>query len=398
MVNQLSHTAIMRLLLSILFLLIFQNGKAQSDVNNLRIAVKKQIETGHYHRAITLLENHLEEVCRDSSVLFDVLIDLYVQEKRWSDVLNAYRFHHFSPDEDTTTLSIARFASGHSQEKISGSDTVQILFKRAIGGSPLIGVKVNGKKYRFWFDTGAGMTVLSSATAKKCGIVNAKIDNGIATASTGKKLQLHAGIIDSLEIGKMNIQNHVTIILNRRDLEWRLLGIRVFKIDGIIGWNLLQELDVTINNRTDSILLATTHESEIDATNFFWIGAPLIECIDENGDSSLFTIDTGAGNGGIYEPFLSHTAAKSAEEKKVLMSSAGGTKMIDSYKVPSVKLNVSDKQVVIIDAPLQPHGINSFFPADGVLGMRQFEGLIVHFNMQQGFFTLMDYRDVKEAF
>jgi len=110
------------------------------------------------------------------------------------------------------------------------------------------------------------------------------------------------------------------------------------KIDGIIGWNLMQELDVTINNRSDSIFLAATHDSEQAATNFFYMGEPLIECEDENGDSCLFTFDTGASNGAIYSPFLSHAAAKDAEKKKVIISSAGGTKLMDSYKIPAVKL------------------------------------------------------------
>ena len=57
---------------------------------------------------------------------------------------------------------------------------------------------------------------------------------------------------------------------------------------------------------------------------------------------------------------------------------------------PFVRLKVSEKELVIHDATLQPHGINSLFPADGVLGMRQFDNRIVHFNMRRGFFIVTD--------
>jgi len=208
----------MRFLLAILFFLLFQNVTAQNALANLRVGIKEQIQIGHYTNAIPLLENHFEEVCRDTSGLFDALINLYAFQKRWSDVVKAYQLHTCTPNEDTSTLSLARFAAKHKEEEISLPGMIGIPFKRSVGGSPIIDVKVNGREYHFWFDTGSEMTVLSSTTAKKCGVMAAGIGDGIATAATGKKIPMDAGIIDSLEIGGLKVNNHAAIILNQSDL------------------------------------------------------------------------------------------------------------------------------------------------------------------------------------
>ena len=66
----------------------------------------------------------------------------------------------------------------------------------------------------------------------------------LSKAATGNIVNTIPGLIDSLSIDGLKIYNHHCMIFDSKNLEFRIQGISLLKIDGIIGWNLLQELDV----------------------------------------------------------------------------------------------------------------------------------------------------------
>jgi len=363
---------------------------AQTQLETLRQTVKKDIRLGQYEQVFSMLENNIASIDNDTTGLFDALISLGLFQQQWTAILNAYTNHHYKTGEDTTTLSLARFYSENPTEKIVFPQAFNIPFKRSMTGTPVITVKLNNKTYHFWFDTGAGMTVLSSETAAACGIKTANVKTGSATAATGKAVGILPALIDSLEINTLKVYNHPCIILNKKDLEFKLLGIRIIKIDVIIGWNLLQELDVTINNPKKIISLASSDEQVSSKNNFFWLDQPVISCTDSAGSDLLFFMDTGAGGSGVYPPFLSKADTTKAKKKTISIGSAGGIVKMKSLIFPQVKLNVGGSSIVIKKVPLWPHKTFNLFACDGVLGISEFKKRSIHFNVRKGFFIVTD--------
>lgn len=363
-------------------------GYAQPEQADLRNVVQRQVQDGEYQTAIASLEQQLSVISNDSSGLFEALINLYLFEKDWSGIVDAYAQHICKPKEDTTVLSIARFCLLQPREIISIQQPVHIPFKAAASGTPLVRVKVNGHTYRFWLDTGAGMTVLSSSTASRCGVKMESAKDAVAIAATGNAVALNPGMIDSFQINELKVLNHPCIILHKKDLEWRILGIPLIRIDGLIGWNLLQELDVTINNQTDSMALDAWEIKQVNNRNFFWMSDPLIKCNDGAGDSCLFTIDTGAGRAAVYEPFLARRSATGAERKDLLIGSAGGIKRMESFEIPKITLTVDNTALTFHKVSLYPHEPNCLFSCDGVIGIQELEDHVIQFNMRKGYFLV----------
>lgn len=375
-----------RILIAVL-LLLFRQVLAQSGKENIQQQVKHQIRSGNYKDALSILET-VQDIGNDTTGLFDALINLYFLEKDWTNIIHAYSLHTFLPFEDSTTLSIARFCAVHPAEKIVLKQPIHIPFKPFAGGTPIVEVKVNGHTYHFWLDTGAGMTVLSSATAQQCGIKQNSASNAVAIAATGKALELDPGLMDSLEINSLKVYNHPCIILNTEDLAFKILGIQLLKIDGIIGWNLLQELDIAIDNKSDSVTIDLPDSHHSDAHNFCWLGEPLITCTDSKGDSCLFFFDSGAAGPGIYTPFLSAQDTMNAKKKTMLMGSAGGVKKSKTWVLPLVKLQVAGQPVELKHVFVHPNDKDKLLPSDGVLGIKEFGESTIHFNMRKGFFEI----------
>lgn len=378
----------MKKLLIAVLLLLFRQVLAQPGTEGIRQQVKQQIRSGNYSNALSILETNVPGISNDTTGLFDALINLYFLEKNWTGIINAYTPHKWLPGEDSTTLSIARFCVLQPAEKIMLTEPIHIPFKPFAGGTPIVEVKVNDRSYHFWLDTGAGMTVLSSAIAAACNIQQSVASAAMAFAAIGKALEMDPGIIDSLEISSMKVFHHPCIILSKKDLEFKILGIRLLKIDGIIGWNLLQELDIAIDNTSDSVTIDLPDSHHSDAHNFCWLGEPLIACTDSKGDSCLFFLDTGAAAPGIYTPFLSPQDTINAKKKTMLMGSAGGVKKSKTWVLPLVKLQVAGQPVELKHVFVHPNDTDKLLPSDGVLGIKEFGESTIHFNMREGFFEI----------
>jgi predicted aspartyl protease len=379
----------MKRLSFIVFLLVSVAGFGQTTVDSLKQEVKEQIRAGQYEKALYTLDGNFSVACRDTAGLFEALINLSLFEQDWNTIIKAYKLHKCQADEDTTDLVMARFFIKHPDEKILLPQAITIPFKPSASGTPMIKVKINGKTYHFWFDTGAGMTVLSSATAEACKVKMHKSEMGLAMAASGNIVNLSPAIIDTLEIGGLKVVNHPCTILSQKDLEFRILGIRVLKIDGIIGWNLLQQLDVTVNNKTREISLAPAGENKSDKNNFYWFGQPFIACTDSAAKIPFtFFLDTGADSPGVYKAYLSRADTSKAKRKTIALGSAGGVKKMNTLIFPLIKLKAGGQQLVLKNVSQDPHNEDTLFECDGVLGINNFKGKTIHFNMKQGFFEV----------
>ncbi len=359
-------------------------------LESLRQEVKQDVRQGRYEKAVSILSNNLSSINNDTTGLFDALINLCLFEKRWKEIIGAYSGHHCAKGEDTTSLSLARYYTQYPAEQIQLNKSIDVPYKPSPSGTPIVEVRINRKTYHFWFDTGAGITVLSERTAAQCGIKEEKGQAGQALAATGKTVSVSPGVIDSLQIGEMKVYHHPCIILSNRSLEIRVLGIRILKIDGIIGWNILQELDVTIHGKEKVISLGLSSSHQSDEHNFFWYGTPLIACKDSAGKGFFFFIDTGGDQPGLYETALTKIDTSKAKKKTIVLGSAGGVRKINSFLFPRFKIIAGGHTFILENVSVYPNNPELLYAPDGVFGINEFKNTTLRFNVKQGYLIVCD--------
>ena len=347
------------------------------------------IRKGEYDEAIKYLEPYAGMLKTDTSwsELLDCLGELYLLQNEWQKTYDLYHDHIFQKEEDSTLLALSRVYRSAPRLNIPAFPSQNIAFQPSISGTPVIEVKVNGKVFHFWVDTGAGMSVLTTSTAKKCGV---KIlgNGGNAMAATGITIPTSYAMIDSLRIGQMQVQHLPCLILQNKQLEFRLLGIRIVKIDGIIGWNLLQELSVTFRQDTHQIVFAMPGEKKNGRQDVFWMGVPLFTCTDSTGTPLLFTFDSGANISAVYPQYFPKGDTLHAKEKKVTLGSAGGKRTIRSLTFPRIVLNAGGQKIVLKKTGTDPALSQGLLSPDGVLGINVLSKYNFHFDLRGGVFEL----------
>jgi len=117
-------------------------------------------------------------------------------------------------------------------------------------GTPLVAVRIGGKEYNFWLDTGSSMTMLASDVARDLNIVPLVPDTLEIVTSTGR-VKAHPALLPMLQLGTLVIRNAPTMIVDESLMQMREprlidLSLKV-KIDGIIGFDIIRQLDIEVD-------------------------------------------------------------------------------------------------------------------------------------------------------
>ncbi|MBD3285466.1 hypothetical protein GF359_03450 [candidate division WOR-3 bacterium] len=329
--------------------------------------------------------NELAFGSRDSAVAenaLTVLGELWFVQNRWS-AFNASDTYNREYEDDAFNL-VDAFAGAPEEEYVYPETVVRLPIRLSVTGCPIINVKINGKKRRLWLDTGASMTALSSDFAEELGIDALGSATASAQTGTSKKIDVKPALIDSMEIEKIKIRNHPAVILKAEDLEFKQAGITFLRIDGIIGYNALKNLDIEIDYRHKRIRLREPNLKADVERNLFWLGVPIVRLQTEDGTPLMFFFDTGASKTNLFEKISTRIDLGEVREKKALIGSAGGMERIKTRKVSELTLMLNGKQMDIVNLIMVLAPIEPFVNLHGILGADVFAGKILHIDHLNG--------------
>lgn len=327
----------------------------------------------------SLYENSTEQVAVDNSL--NMLKNGLFAESRWDELIKLYR-QNDSIDSDSNKKLVKAF-SGIPRERFIYPDHQEVIsLQLNRGNAPIVEVRVNGKKQRFLLDTGAGLSVISSRIAEKCGVKPISEDSGVAKAATGKRIDVMPAYIDDLSIGKISIKNHPVIVIDKKDLQIKLLGLfTLLRIDGIIGWNALKKMDVEIDYVNRMLKIQEPVKKDDKGHNLFCLNKPIVRLIGSEGIPLLFSLDTGANTTSVFEGFfnkLTSVASHGANDEsgsnheisssKTRTWSAGGFQVLESKHINNYKLFLNKYSIEFEQLSSLDNQSDNFITIDGVFG------------------------------
>jgi len=307
----------------------------------------------------TLLRRHAAEI----------MGVLYTRQDKWSEqiALNARAPHGF--DEFNTVNMAVAFAGSQPEEYHFPENPIVLPAKLSLSGTPVVEVMVNGIRKKFWIDTGAEMTVLSSVLAKECGVDVIGNDAAQVGTATDIVIDMWPGIIKDFRIGDLLIENHPVIILDKRDLEVRLFKIfRIVKVDGIIGWNAIRNLNMILDYKNLKVTIAKPQKRTVERRNFHFVSQPIVSLTDTLGKPLYFFLDTGANTTCLYEPVLMKVDTIQAKSGKALVGGAGGSQFYKTTEIPNLTIIFDQHRLNYKKLSARGSGENGFFFLDGILG------------------------------
>ncbi len=396
----------------------FWTAFADQDISTLRQAAQTEPEA-RFAEAMTLLaagnvesaEAAFLAVSRQQND-FNVAVAAQVMlattlryQRKWTELRDLPLNSKLGPDDRNITSDLESwgkaFAGAEREVATFPDKSVTLPLKISSVGTPMIRVRLNGKEYDFWLDTGASITVVSSAVAK-----DAKI-----TALSPDVLNVHtfagsapvkAAVLQRLEFGPIVLANSPAVIIDESLMYLRSSaeGVpqRGIRVDGIIGWDTIRQFDLTMDYLKGSITLSRPELRSMTESqqNLSWLGRPFVEVRSKTAGKLHFTLDTGSQVTFLNAAVLERTpmTTRSSDNRVFGIAKTGRQ---TSRVVPFMAVEVGGQSLklhdVIVYGPVHSGLINS----DGILGSDMARYGTIHIDATNGVFTIGESGDADDA-
>lgn len=272
-------------------------------------------------------------------------------------------------------------ALGHvPPQKMHLKGEVSIPAKRNQFNHLMAPVKVNGVDESFIFDTGANLSTISEAQAKKMKlqIIEQSVELG---SSTQINVQSRLAVADSFYFGDILFEHVVFLVLADEQLTFPEINYQIY---GIIGLPVIHQLG-EVRLHADGHISVPSSPQPTNRSNMFFNGLnPVVELLSNN-DTLLFTFDTGAKSSELSLKYFNEHQSE-VKAKGLLQTTqsggVGGFTKVQEYLLKDFPFQLGSKSTQLDSIPvtLEAYSYTSHF--DGNLGqdvLTQFNTLILNF-------------------
>jgi predicted aspartyl protease len=221
---------------------------------------------------------------------------------------------------------------------------------------------INGQRSTYLLDTGAWISVMTIAEAKRLGLT-IQAGGGVLGESSGKGVNVRMAVAKTLSVGPMIFHNVSFAILP--DVEpWKsmptghggIIGAPVLLQLGCLRWTKGGAWEVGCRNGI----------SPADTTNMVFFGNHLLVSAKVSNRQSFMTLDTGAETTDLNANFAREFASEiqaAGRRDTTSVSGVGGTAVIDSISLPQLDFLIAGKSVTL-------HAANVTMQENAALGGR----------------------------
>jgi predicted aspartyl protease len=295
----------------------YWSALGELDVNTLRSSARTSPEVGFAEGIALLVAGEREKAesafavtswqSTDDNVAVASQIMLartLLAERKWK----ALRDMSFSPSlalsnrENSSDLKKwgQAFAGVEDQITTIPAQPVTLQMKITAVGTPTVRVRINGKDYEFWIDTGSSMTVLSSRVVSDANVPIVSPDT-LSIGTFESRAPVRPALVARMELGGIVLANVPAIEMDASLMRIKssAQGVRgpELRVDGIIGWDVIRQFDIVMDYIGGTITLRRPVHLTTNGTTFqnlIWMGKPLVQVTMKSGGTFRFSLDTGA--------------------------------------------------------------------------------------------------------
>jgi hypothetical protein len=312
-----------------------------------------------------------------------ILGQLLLHEHRWAEL------RALTGGTGTAAALADAFASGPAEAVEFLADEVRVPLHRARTGTPVIDVEIGGVTRRFWVDTGAGLTVLSAGLADELGLEVGPEGGLAAGTATARRVPARSVVIPELGVpGAVRVRNHPAIVLRDEDLRLRVAGVRLFRIDGILGWPFIRHLDLTLDHGTGVAVIRRPLREDRGPRNLLWLGYPLVVGHGPDGQELLFGLDTGAAATSLAPAFLEATGVTANRTRSRRVGGAGGFERQTVEVLDVAEVMVAGRLIRFGGVDVRPTTVAPVVRLHGILGSDLGDAAAIRLDWLNGRFDL----------
>jgi hypothetical protein len=234
--------------------------------------------------------------------------------------------------------------------------------------------------------------MLSSDVARDLDIAPIVSDTLEIVTSTGR-VKANPALIPQLEIGQLVVRNAPAMVVEETMMQMGeprpIEPTKHVKIDGIIGFDIIRQLDIEVDYSENSMRLRNPATSRPDADrNIFWVGLPVIRLTSTDGIPLHFGLDTGAQLTFVTETLLDKLQLEAARIESRRVGGLGGEISLRAPVLPDLRVLVRGFPILFRGAVVRAPVYQVLASLDGVLGGDVWNSGIVRIDMTNGVFAV----------
>jgi clan AA aspartic protease (TIGR02281 family) len=260
-------------------------------------------------------------------------------------------------------------------------------------GTPMIPVRIKGRDFHFWLDTGSSMTIISSDVAAALDIVPLNSDTLEMVSATGRVRALPT-VLDRVDLGQVIVRNATAMIVNEKQMEMREVPRsegEPEKIDGIIGFDIIHRMDVEIDINTQRVRLrdpALRRNDDPSSRNLFWLGVPVVRALSVNGMSLHFGLDTGAQQTFGTETLFDRLDVQMSKTESRQLGGLAGVASLRTAVLHRLDLSIRDRPLFLQELLIYAPVYKTLVSLDGVFGADVIRLGVVRIDATNGVFSV----------
>ena len=338
----------------------FQAAYSENHVFALRDAVQGSSPSQFYKAAVEASANevplaveHLRAVIaaaphsNDAERAHDLLANLFFRNGRYQDGLKeieAALKEHPDAEDAKNMLPLARALDRMPAMQVASRKASKLQIEP---GSTFLPLKLNGKRARFFFDTGAGFSVLTEAEVKELGLVAQTVNSTMGDSSGKGVTGIRVVLINDVTIGGLHLRYVPFLVFSDEGEPWNSLPLNR---RGIIGLPILLAMRTLRWSPAGAFEFAFPAGSlnQANCNMLFHNSNPVID-VRVEGKHLDFTLDTGAVDTDLNPPFAKALPAlmKTGSPERRTIEGVGGTVEGNSILLPSVSFQIGARTVVL---------------------------------------------------
>ena len=320
---------------------------------------------------------------------------LQYQEK-WAELAelarDTLRLRTVKPDKAGIELWALAFSRLPPRTSEFRARTATLPMSISAVGTPLIPVLIGAREYHFWLDTGSSMTMLASDVAKSIGVDPLMGDTLEIVTSTGR-IVAQPGVIPELRLGQFVVRNVPTMIVDEAMMRMRELkplgeGSHL-KIDGIIGFDIIRQLDIEVDYSAALLKLRDpAYSSRTRERNMFWVGLPVVQLVSTQGIPLHFALDTGSQLTFVTETLLDKLQLQATRVENRKVGGLGGEISMRAPVLSYLRVRLRGISIFFRGAVVRAPVYQVLVALDGVLGGDIWKTGAVRIDVTNGVFAV----------
>ena len=320
-------------------------------------------------------------------------------EEKWNTLASVPPFAAAGGNADRAGVDrwAAAFKSIPAKAFSFPSRVVVVPLRLSAVGTPMIPVRINGRDYHFWLDTGSTLTIVASRVAAALGIEPLSSETLEMVTTTGR-VAAHPALIARMDIGEIGVRNVGAMIVDDEQMEMREPrgaesgGARgASRIDGIVGFDILHRLDIEIDYGESRLRLrdpAARRNDDPSSRNLFWLGVPVVRVLARDGTPLHFGLDTGAQQTFGTESLFGKLALRADTRQARRVGGLAGIASLQAPIVHELKVTVRDHPLSLRELIIYAPVYRTLVSLDGVLGADVFRAGVVRLDATNGIFSV----------